>query len=115
MLTVFSATARAMLEALTKLASEKHVACAFYDEITANPADSQIQIGPNNQTLSLDLSESEEDENRLAMKKLNESQVEAIRASGEGLTLIWGPPGADFTYAYVLPQARILIQLFSMS
>ncbi|KIJ58833.1 hypothetical protein HYDPIDRAFT_101927 [Hydnomerulius pinastri MD-312] len=96
------ATARAMMDSLTKLWEEREHCCSIYDTIVLPPPTNE---GPEDVDSAL-----EEDE-LPGTETMNASQIAAIRSCLYPLSLIWGPPGTGKT-TVVVQILRYLLRKF---
>ncbi|KAF9226166.1 RNA-directed RNA polymerase [Gyrodon lividus] len=78
------ATARAMIDSLTKLWEERGNCCSIYEAIVMPPPS---DVEPEDVDAEL------EEEALLGTESMNQSQITAIRSCLAHLSLIWGPPG----------------------
>lgn len=90
----FSATTKAMLDAVSRLVVEGSDCCRFYDIIIDSDrgeAENENENESSQTARDLDAEESD-----LDTSGLNASQIAAVRSSTSGVSLIWGPPGESF-------------------
>ncbi|KAH7881903.1 RNA-directed RNA polymerase [Phlebopus sp. FC_14] len=79
------ATARAMVDSLTKLWEERDSCCSIYETIVLPP--------PTDEQPDAAQVHDAEDEDLPGTEDMNASQIAAIKSCMAQLSLIWGPPG----------------------
>ncbi|KAL0957934.1 hypothetical protein HGRIS_000115 [Hohenbuehelia grisea] len=78
------ATAKAMLDAILRLESEREACCAFFDQI--------VTSGTNSEDFRT-ADDADDTVVTAVSGDLNESQQAAVQSCDSQLSLIWGPPG----------------------
>ncbi|KAF8555926.1 RdRP-domain-containing protein [Imleria badia] len=86
------ATARAMMDAVTKLWQDSYECCSIYDTIVVPPPRTGSEAVADH---------IEEEDELVGTESMNPSQIIAIRSSLAPLSLIWGPPGTGKTTVVV--------------
>ncbi|KAI6025546.1 RNA dependent RNA polymerase-domain-containing protein [Pisolithus marmoratus] len=96
-----TATAQAMIDALTRLSVERETCCSIYNTIVMIPSSEELD----------DDASSDSAEEIPDAENLNASQIAAIKSCVVPLSLIWGPPGTGKT-TVVVQILRYLLRKF---
>ncbi|KAL4068636.1 RNA dependent RNA polymerase-domain-containing protein [Scleroderma yunnanense] len=95
------ATARAMMEALTRLSDDREECCRIYETIVMAPI-SHEEPG--------DAGQVSEEEEIPGLQDMNASQITAVKSCMVPLSLIWGPPGTGKTTVVVQILCFLLVK-----